>query len=279
MHRFKAGDAAAAEEAARDALAGDADPPAFRRTVALCVLGVSSYWLGEPDEARCALTRAREVALEDRNGLGGLYATGCLALLALDAGDLDGAEEVVAQGTALIAGEPGMDEHFIASMLHLAAGRLQMLRDDPAAAVAELERAVELARRGASMIETAAALLALAEALRAGHDATGARAAVDDAAALVAQAADPGRVADLLTAAERATAGRGARTAPADDELSERELAVLRLLPTPMSQREIGNTLYVSLNTVKSHTRRIFAKLGAANREEAVVRARERGLI
>jgi ATP/maltotriose-dependent transcriptional regulator MalT len=54
---------------------------------------------------------------------------------------------------------------------------------------------------------------------------------------------------------------------------------VLRLLPTPMSQREIGSTLYVSLNTVKSHTRRIFAKLGAANREEAVARARERGLL
>ncbi len=86
LHRFKAGDAGAARKTAGEALAEDADPPAFRRTVALAVRGVSSYWLGDADEARCALTRAREVALEDRNGLGALYATGVLGLLALDAG-------------------------------------------------------------------------------------------------------------------------------------------------------------------------------------------------
>ncbi len=119
----------------------------------------------------------------------------------------------MAQGAALVTGEPGIDEHFIASMLHLAAGRLQMLRDDPAAAVVELERAVEVARRGASVIETAAALVALGDALRASHDASAARVAIEDARTLVAQAADPGRVADLLAAAERATAGRGPRPA------------------------------------------------------------------
>ena len=66
--------------------------------------------------------------------------------------------------------------------------------------------------------------------------------------------------------------------APADP-LSDRELAVLRLLPGPLSQREIGQELYVSLNTVKTHTRNIYAKLRAANRDEAVGRARELGLI
>ncbi|HEY3019187.1 MAG TPA: LuxR C-terminal-related transcriptional regulator, partial [Solirubrobacteraceae bacterium] len=59
----------------------------------------------------------------------------------------------------------------------------------------------------------------------------------------------------------------------------DRELAVLRLLPGPLSQREIGQELYVSLNTVKTHTRNIYAKLRAANRDEAVDRARELGLI
>jgi LuxR family transcriptional regulator, maltose regulon positive regulatory protein len=62
-------------------------------------------------------------------------------------------------------------------------------------------------------------------------------------------------------------------------ELSERELTVLRLLPSALSQREIGNELYVSLNTVKTHTRSIFRKLGVSTRDEAVARARQAGLL
>ena len=63
------------------------------------------------------------------------------------------------------------------------------------------------------------------------------------------------------------------------DPLSERELAVLRLLATDLSQREIGAQLFVSFNTVKSHTRTVFRKLGVASRAEAVARAREQGLL
>jgi len=62
-------------------------------------------------------------------------------------------------------------------------------------------------------------------------------------------------------------------------ELSQRELAVLRLLESTLSQREIAGELYVSFNTVKTHTRTIFRKLGAASRAEAVARARELGLL
>jgi len=62
-------------------------------------------------------------------------------------------------------------------------------------------------------------------------------------------------------------------------ELSERELAVLRLMESKLSQREIAAELYVSFNTVKTHTRAIFRKLGVASRAEAVARARELGLL
>jgi ATP/maltotriose-dependent transcriptional regulator MalT len=62
-------------------------------------------------------------------------------------------------------------------------------------------------------------------------------------------------------------------------ELSERELAVLRLLGSKLSQREIAAELYVSFNTVKTRTRAIFRKLDAASRAEAVSRARELGLL
>ena len=46
-----------------------------------------------------------------------------------------------------------------------------------------------------------------------------------------------------------------------------------------LSQREIGSQLYVSFNTVKSHTRSIFRKLGVTTRADAVSRGRELGLL
>ena len=60
---------------------------------------------------------------------------------------------------------------------------------------------------------------------------------------------------------------------PAPEALTDAELAVLRLLRGDLSQREIGSELYISLNTVKSHTRSIYRKLGVATRAEAVERA------
>jgi LuxR family maltose regulon positive regulatory protein len=54
---------------------------------------------------------------------------------------------------------------------------------------------------------------------------------------------------------------------------------VLRMLPGEASLREIAATLYLSLNTIKTHSRSIYRKLGAASREEAVARGRELGLL
>ena len=63
------------------------------------------------------------------------------------------------------------------------------------------------------------------------------------------------------------------------EPLSERELSVLRLLTTSLSQREIGDELLVSPNTVKTHARHIFRKLGASSRGDAVALARTKGLL
>jgi LuxR family maltose regulon positive regulatory protein len=62
------------------------------------------------------------------------------------------------------------------------------------------------------------------------------------------------------------------------DELSARELEVLRLLRSDLSGPDIARELIVSLNTVRSHTKSIYAKLGVNNRREAVRRATELGL-
>jgi hypothetical protein len=54
---------------------------------------------------------------------------------------------------------------------------------------------------------------------------------------------------------------------------------VLRYLPTNLTAPEIAAELYVSLNTVKTHTRNLYAKLGTHRRAEAVARARSLGLL
>ncbi|MBX3284052.1 MAG: helix-turn-helix transcriptional regulator [Actinobacteria bacterium] len=62
------------------------------------------------------------------------------------------------------------------------------------------------------------------------------------------------------------------------DELSDRELDVLRLLRSDLSGPDIARELHVSLNTLRTHTKHIYTKLGATNRREAVRRAAELGI-
>jgi LuxR family maltose regulon positive regulatory protein len=64
-----------------------------------------------------------------------------------------------------------------------------------------------------------------------------------------------------------------------DAPLTERELAVVRLLPTGLSTREIGRELYVSVATIRSHVQAIYRKLEVTTRAEAVAHARGLGLI
>jgi LuxR family maltose regulon positive regulatory protein len=92
----------------------------------------------------------------------------------------------------------------------------------------------------------------------------------------------------LREATRHATAGGHARrllgAAPGRrvgvvDALSERELQVLRLLDSELSGPQIARELFVSHNTLRTHTKHIFTKLGVTSRRAAVLRARERGLM
>jgi LuxR family maltose regulon positive regulatory protein len=68
-------------------------------------------------------------------------------------------------------------------------------------------------------------------------------------------------------------------TPPPTDPLSERELQVLRLLASELSGPEIARELFISHNTLRTHTKHVFTKLGVTSRRAAVARARERGLL
>jgi LuxR family transcriptional regulator, maltose regulon positive regulatory protein len=68
-------------------------------------------------------------------------------------------------------------------------------------------------------------------------------------------------------------------TKPLIDPLSPREIEILKLITQGLSNREIGERLFLALDTVKGHNRRIFEKLQVQRRTEAIARARELGLI
>jgi LuxR family maltose regulon positive regulatory protein len=66
---------------------------------------------------------------------------------------------------------------------------------------------------------------------------------------------------------------------PLIDPLSQREIKILQLIAQGLSNREIGERLFLALNTVKGHNRKIFGKLQVQSRTEAIARARELGLL
>ena len=73
--------------------------------------------------------------------------------------------------------------------------------------------------------------------------------------------------------------GLGGSSPRLAEPLSKSELRVLRYLPTNLTAPEIAGELYVSRNTVKTHMRRLYAKLGTHRRAEAITRARDLGLL
>ena len=81
----------------------------------------------------------------------------------------------------------------------------------------------------------------------------------------------------LLAGSRCASPSAGPR--PVSEPLSGSELRVLRYLPTNLTAPEIAGELYVSRNTVKTHMRNLYAKLGTHRRAEAVARARDLGLL
>jgi LuxR family transcriptional regulator, maltose regulon positive regulatory protein len=92
---------------------------------------------------------------------------------------------------------------------------------------------------------------------------------------LLVRAAANHQVADELPRSAGPTHG----VTPADEELSEREVEVVRLMATDLSGPEIARQLFVSINTLRTHSKHIFTKLGVNTRRAAVRRAAELELL
>jgi LuxR family transcriptional regulator, maltose regulon positive regulatory protein len=177
----------------------------------------------------------------------------------------------VAEAQGLIA-EP------LCGIVYLALGRELTHQGELAEAEEQLGRAMGLLEIDSMVLHRAHTLLLLASVRRGHGDLPGARALVERARGLIERCADPGILSMLLEQSVRALEEapyRRVERAP----LTERELAVLRLLPARLSNREIGRELYVSINTVRSHIQAIYRKFEVATRDEAVARARQLGLL
>lgn len=105
-----------------------------------------------------------------------------------------------------------------------------------------------------------------------------ARTALEQARAELSRC-DGASLLEALSAERESSLAACEREHPARDELSPAERRVLRLLTTGLTQREIAGELYVSLNTVKTHARLIYRKLGVGSRSAAVAAARELNLV
>ena len=92
---------------------------------------------------------------------------------------------------------------------------------------------------------------------------------------------DPGRLPAIAATIEQTLVATRANAGGRElvEEPSPAEVAVLRGLAAGPSGREIGAQLYVSLNTVKTHTPELYRKLGATSHTEAVARAEALGLL
>jgi LuxR family maltose regulon positive regulatory protein len=274
---FKRGDIGrTATEAARLLEVSEHEPP-FSLTVARCLCGVGAYWSGDTTAAAETFEAALEIAHASGNELASIYAGGYLALIACERTELERARTLL-RDTVDVAEGSRAAQHFVAMIGHLARGRLEADEGRLGEAEASLARSVELARRGAGRAELAAALAAYADVERISGKSEEAERGLREARSLVDACPDPGRVRARVERAERRARG-GEQQPQLREPLSQREFAVLELLRTRLSQREIGEALYISLNTVKSHTRSIFRKLDAADRAEAVARAQQLGLL
>jgi LuxR family maltose regulon positive regulatory protein len=292
LHMYKSGDVGAAGRQLAQIPPGapGTDDP-FVATVYRLVQGISWLWLGDFAKARELLTEAARRAEADGNRLAYIYAQGCRALMAVSRGDLALADTLVTGAQSVIE-RTLSDLHFVAMFPRLAAARLGIQRGEWAAAVRASAAAVELGRRGAGRVELAAALLTAAAASRtcpppapdqgqaeAAPAASGPHALLAEARGILRHCPDPGPVVAGWLADEQRAESVQARQDGLIEPLTERELTILRLLPAPTPQRELASSLFVTPNTLRTHLRAIYRKLGAESRDDAVIRARERGLI
>ena len=264
------GDVATALDLARmvTATGGLATRPAELATA----VGAAYTWAGLAPEARTTLAVAVDRATVEHRLTAHIMSLVSLAINELANGDAAAAHAAAATALATARSFGLAGYHGVAPAFAV----LAATSADPETARTDASHAVELARRAATDLGRAFVLTASGDTLLGLGDDAGV-ALLAEARSIADQCVDPGIAGSLLARTEsRHQLGRApaAPTAGLVEQLTERELAVLRHLPTQMSLREIASELFVSLNTVKTHSGAIYRKLGVSDRKSAVQAAR-----
>jgi len=280
------GDAEAALRYASRAVALEDDPALPGHALARQALGAALVSAGRVDEGvEMLLDCWRSRGRRDLPTLLVLQQAGQLALILIEVGDVEGARRVTREVQDLAsAAEQAWSQGAAPALagLRLAEARIVMATD-PRASLPALQRAADLADGWGWATLLLLALAELAAAQWAVGDRAGAR-------ANVAKAREVARTGEARPAAVRRLEalenriGRAAVTSARSggalaEELTDRELAILRALRGPLTAREIGAEMYLSLNTVKGYTKSLYRKLGVMTRADAVGRGHDLGLL
>jgi LuxR family transcriptional regulator, maltose regulon positive regulatory protein len=253
--------------AARRVLDLEADRASPWRQTASWALAYALYLSGRVSEAQGAAEEALAMAAAVPLRTTLIRSLALVGLIAHDRGDEETAERLGRSAQELVE-ESGLTDSPVVANAHTLVGRIRMDRGDLDGALAAHQRAFSGQRYP---IERFHALVELLPALHAFGDRQGLATLLAKAARLEASGIDLG----VLPAWLRARVP----DAPAMELLSPREVDVLRLLAAPLTQRDISQALYISKDTVKSHTRAIYRKLGVDSRKDAVAAGRRLGLI
>ncbi len=274
------GDVGAAVEHARRAVAAARAGADVLTVGALATLSQALFFAGDLDESRRIAVQAIETPDAPNSTNGFVGSLGLLALVDAEQGRNDSAERSAREAIGFAAQHFQADS-WVASMPHLGLALACLATGRLDEAEREALRGERLRRSTHPSVGHAHALLVLAKVRVARSRLGPAASDLEQARRAVAEFPDQGYLPDLaaeieheLTAA-RATAGSGQLV----EELSPAELAVLQCLAAGLSRREVGARLYISLNTVKTHTRGLYRKLGATSAAEAVARAEALGLL
>jgi ATP/maltotriose-dependent transcriptional regulator MalT len=254
----------------------DGDTPWY--AVANTALGHASYVAGDLDTALRVLPKAAHS--QTVSALVQILALGILALTEAEVGrhdrsrkSADEAMEVV-ESRSLHALPP-------ASMAFTALGQCQAASGDLAEAMATLEYGLNLRRKvpGLSPWPTIHHLLVMGRVAIMAGDLPLARRLLEEVSPLMRQYPEgmAPMMARLDAVQKRLREAQSSR--PQTEQLTAREIDILRQLAGPLSLSQIASELYVSPNTVKTHTTALYRKLGARSRSEAVRIGRERLLL
>jgi LuxR family maltose regulon positive regulatory protein len=274
---FPWGEVGAMLVAARRAFELEGDRDSLWRVTVHIQLGWALSLAGRFDEARPFLERGAALAPLTEQWLNELGAHCVLAWLDLEAGDLVAADRRARDAIDVLEAH-GLTDTAVAGYAWATLGAVRARADDLEEGRRMLSLGVDRMRSGTEPLLVIQGLLALASVHRALGSAGDGRRALAEAATIIHGCTDAGVLGRRYDDAARQLAGR-AHLIDGGAELTKREVEILRLLATRLSQREIGRELFVSHNTVHSHVRSIYRKLGASTRSDAVSGARELGLL